>query len=152
MALDMDKRSKVINLSPWTISFTLPNSNGEIKIDANKATTINNGELVTMADNNDVMLCGTGNGSHARLYVDNPEFREYVGFENAEEKTKQQVLIAEECEKIMSLKTTSAFEKNLRDKVVLYHEKAIFTNYCKKNRFNDHEKIELLEKYTGIKY
>ena len=152
MALDMDKRSKVINLCPWMISFTLPNSNGEIKIDAHKSTTINNGELVTMADNNDVMLCGTGNGAHARLYVDNPELREYVGFENSEDKTRQLVLIPEECEKIMGLKTTSAFERNVQEKVVLHHEKAIFMDYCRKHKFNDHEKIELLERYTGLKY
>ena len=67
MALDMDKRSKVVNLCPWAITFILPNSGGEVRIEGNKSTTINNGELVTMKDNNNVMLCGTGDGNHARL-------------------------------------------------------------------------------------
>ena len=62
MALDLDKRSKVTNLCPWPITFTLPNSNGELRIEGHKSTTINNGELVTMKDNNNVMLCGTGDG------------------------------------------------------------------------------------------
>ena len=51
MALDLDKRSKVTNLCPWAITFTLPNSGGEVRIDGNKSTTINNGELVTMKCN-----------------------------------------------------------------------------------------------------
>ena len=151
MALDLDKRSKVTNLCPWPITFTLPNSNGELRIEGHKSTTINNGELVTMKDNNNVMLCGTGDGNHARLFVDNPEFREYVGFENKETNTKQFVLISEECEKICALKTDSVFQKHIQEKVLLEHEKAIFMDYCRKNNFNDYKRILFLEEYTGTK-
>ena len=150
MALDMDKRSKVTNLCPWAITFTLPNSGGEVRIEGNKSTTINNGELVTMKDNNNVMLCGTGDGNHARLFVDNPEFREYVGFDNSENKQKQFILIPEECEKICSLKTDSVFKKHVEKKVLLEHEKAIFMDYCKKSKFNDYNRIMFLEEYTGL--
>lgn len=151
MSLDLDKRSKVTNLCPWAVTFILPNSGGEVRIEGNKSTTINNGELVTMKDNNSVMLCGTGDGNHARLYVDNPEFREYVGFDNQEEKLKQFILIPEECEKICALKTDSSFKKRVEEKVVSEHEKAIFMNYCKKTKFNDYNKIVFLEEYTGLK-
>lgn len=151
MALDLDKRSKVTNLCPWPITFTLPNSNGELRIEGHKSTTINNGELVTMKDNNNVMLCGTGDGNHARLYVDNPEFREHVGFEDKQSNMKQFVLIPEECERICALKTDSAFQKNVREKVLLEHEKAIFMDYCKKSNFNDYKRVLFLEEYTGIK-
>lgn len=151
MALDMDKRSKVVNLCPWAISFVLPNSGGEVRIEGNKSTTINNGELVTMKDNNSVMLCGTGDGNHARLYVENPEFREYVGFDNPETKQTQFVLIPTECEKICNLKTDSTFKKHIEEKIILEHEKAIFMDYCKKNKYNDHSRIIFLEEYTGLK-
>lgn len=151
MNLDLDKRSKVINLCPWAITFVLPNSGGEVRIEGNKSTTINNGELVTMRDNNSVMLCGTGDGNHARLYVDNAEFREFVGFDNAETKQKQFILIPEECEKICALKTDSAFKKHVEEKIIFEHEKAIFVDYCKKSKFNDYSKIVFLEEYTGLK-
>ncbi len=151
MSLDLDKRSKVRNLCPWPITFVLPNSGGEVRIEGHKTTTLNNGELVTMNDNNSVMLCGTGNGNHARLYVDNPEFREYVGFDNAESKTKQFVLIPEECEKLCALKTDQAFKKNVEEKIVMEHEKAIFMDYCRTTHFNDYSKIKFLEEYTGFR-
>ena len=151
MALDLDKRSKVLNLCPWPITFSLPNSGGEIRIEGNHSTTINNGELVTMRDNNNVMLCGTGDGNHARLYVDNTEFREFVGFDNSVTKQKQFILINDECEKICSLKTDAAFKKNVEEKIVSEHEKAIIIDYCKKTKFNDYSKIVFLEEYTGLK-
>lgn len=81
MALDMDKRSRVINLCSWAVSFTLPNSKAEILLDGGKSTIINNSELVTLADNQDIMFYGTKDGNHARIYVDNKDFREYVGFD-----------------------------------------------------------------------
>lgn len=152
MALDMDKRSKVINLCPWAISFTLPNSGGEIFLEANNSTTINNSELVTLADNQNVMFCGTGDGNHARVYVDNSEYRKYVGFDDAEGKKVQFVLTTAECAKILELKTDSAFQKNIRDKILLQHEKEIFINYCRKNKLNDYNRILFLEEYTGIKF
>ena len=35
-SLDLDKRSTIVNLCPWNISFTLPISNANILIGANK--------------------------------------------------------------------------------------------------------------------
>lgn len=152
MSLDMDKRSKVVNLCPWAISFTLPNSNGEILLEANKTTTVNNEELVTLADNQNVLFCGTGGGDHARIYVDNAEYRLYVGFDDTESKKEQFVLTNEECAKILELKTDSAFQKHVKEKIVLNHEKEIFMNYCRKSKLNDYNRIQFLEGYTGIKF
>jgi len=150
--LDLDKRSKIINLCPWAVSFVLPNSNSEIILDANKTITINNGELVTLAENHNVMFWGTENGNHARIYVDNDEFRKYVGFDDPENKMTQFVLTNEECQKILDLKTDKPFEKNVKEKIVLEHEKAIFMEYCKKNKLNDYGRIQFLEEYTGKKF
>lgn len=152
MALDLDKRSKVVNLCPWSVSFTLPNSNGEILLDAYKSTTINNEELVTLADNQNVMFCGTGDGNHARIYVENANYREYVGFDNAEQKKVQFVLTTDECAKILELKTDATFQKHVKEKVVLTHEKETFLKYCKKNKLNDYNRIQFLEEHTGLKF
>jgi len=152
MSLDMDKRSKVVNLCPWAISFILPNSKAEVMLEDNKTTTINNAELVSLADNQNVMFCGTGNGSHSRVYVENEEYRKHVGFDDPENKVKQFVLNDEECEKILLLKTNSAFEKNVKEKVLFLHEKAKFVNYCRKNKLNDYGRIKFLEEYTNTKF
>lgn len=152
MALDMDKRSKIINLCSWTVSFTLPNSKAEILLESGKSTTINNAELVTLADNQDIMFYGTDNGNHARIYVDNKDFREYVGFDNIEEKRTQFILNDDEFQKIFDLKTDSAFEKNIKEKVVMNHEKHNIIEYAKKNKINDYNRIKFLEEYTGIKF
>lgn len=152
VVFDQDKRSKVYNLCPWPISFTLPNSGGIQWIDAYNSTTINNGELVTMADNNEGMLCGKGEGNHARLYVDNPEFRKYVGFDNPESKKVQFVLNDDECQKILDLKTDAAFKKNVEEKVLLNHEKHIFMDYCRKHGLNVYSRVKFIEEYTGLKF
>lgn len=152
MALDLDKRSKVINLCPWTISFTLPNSNAEVILDANKSTTINNAELETLAENHNIMFWGTDDGNHARVYVDNAEFRQHVGFDDVENKRIQFVLNDEACIKILELKTDSAFEKNIKEKAVMAHEKAMLLAYCRKAKLNDYNKIRFLEQYTGEKF
>jgi hypothetical protein len=152
MALDMDKRSKVTNLCSWPVSFKLPNSKGEIILDAGKSTTLNNTELVTLADNQDIMFYGTQNGNHARIYVDNKEFREYVGFDDVSSKTTQFVLNDEECQKILDLKQDSAFKRNIEEKVILNHEKHNIIAYARKVKYNDYNKIKILEDYTGIKY
>ena len=149
MALDLDKRSKVINLCPWTISFTLPNSNAEVILDANKSTTINNAELETLAENHNIMFWGTDDGNHARVFVDNAEFRQHVGFDDAGSKKVQFVLNDDVCSKMLELKTDSAFEKNIKDKVVMAHEKAIFLAYCRKVKLNDYNKIQFIERHTG---
>jgi hypothetical protein len=150
--LDMDKRSKVTNLCSWTVSFKLPNSKAEILLESGKSTTINNAELVSLADNQDIMFYGTGNGDHARVYVDNKDFREYVGFDNVEEKRVQFVLTNDECQKIFDLKTDSVFEKHIKEKVIMNHEKHNIMAYARKVKLNDYGRIKFLEEYTGLKF
>jgi tRNA G10 N-methylase Trm11 len=150
--LDLDKRSKVINLCPWGVSFTLPNSGAELILDGNKTTTIHNAELVSLADNQNVMFWGTNYGDHARIYVDNAEYRKHVGFDDDENKKTQLVLTDEVMNKIIELKSDTAFKKNVTDKVIMPHEKAIFIEYCRKVKFNDHNKINFIEEYTGEKF
>lgn len=152
MALDLDKRSKVINLCPWAVSFTLPNSKAEVMLDGGKSTTINNGELVTLADNQDVMFYGTSAGDHARIYVDSKEFREYVGFDNPEIKKTQYILTDEEFQKLFELKQETAFERNVKEKVIMNHEKNNIMEYARKTKVNDLSKVRFLEDFTGVKF
>lgn len=152
MSLDMDKRSKVINLCNWTVSFTLPNSHAEVILGSKKTTTLNNSELVSLCENQDVMFFGTDRGDHARIYIDNDELRQHVGFDDAESKRVQFVLTDDECKKIFEIKTDSVFEKHVAEKVVMYHEKDILMNYARKTKYNNYNRIRFLEEYTDIKF
>jgi hypothetical protein len=150
--LDLDKRSKIINLCSWTVSFTLPISKAEIILEGGKSTNINNSELVTLADNQDIMFYGLKDGDHARVYVDNKDFREHVGFDNAESKKTQFVLTNDECQKIFDLKTDTTFEKHVKEKVVLSHEKHNIMAYARKIKQNDYGRIKFLEEYTELTF
>lgn len=150
--LDMDKRSSIRNLCPWTISFTLPISNASVVLGANKKTSINNQELVSLIENANVMFAGTGEGNHARIYVENEDLRVYVGYDNPDNKTKQFILSDEECQRILDYKTLGTFKKHLEECVVAKHEKAKIIEYARKIKLNDFEKITELEKYTNIKF
>jgi len=151
-SLDLDKRSTIVNLCPWNISFTLPISNANILIGANKKSSINNQELVVLCENQNVMFAGTGNGNHARIYIENPELRKYIGFDSEDDKQKQFILTEEECQKIFDYKTISTFQKHLEEDVVSNHEKAIIMNYARKIKLNDYERITVLESHCGMKF
>lgn len=150
--LDMDKRSSIKNLCPWTVSFTLPISNANILLGANKKTSVNNAELVSLIENGNPMFVGTGEGNHARVYVENAELRQYVGYDDEESKKKQFVLNDEECERILAYKTFSTFKKHIEDDVIANHEKAKIIEYARKIKLNDYEKIRFLEEHTGINF
>lgn len=152
MALDMDKRSKVVNLCNWSVSFTLPNSNSDILLGARQSTTLNNAELVSLADNQNIMFYGSESGDHARVWVENPEYREYVGFDDPEKKKRQFVLNDEECQKIFDLKQDAAFQKHIKEKVVMSHEKDIIMAYARKIKCDSYNKIKFLEEYTGLTF
>ena len=123
MSLDLQKRSSIKNLCPWTVSFTLPISNAGVLLGANKKTSINNEELVALCENSNTMFAGTGNGNHARIYIENADLRKYVGFDSEDGKELQFVLTDEECQKILDYKTIQTFNKHLEDKVISNHEK-----------------------------
>jgi len=152
MNIDMDKRSFIRNLCNWTVSFSLPISGGSILLGAGKKTSVNNGELVTLIENQNVMFAGTGNGDHARIFVENDALRKYVGYDSEDGKTKQFVLDDEECQKILDYKTVSTVEKHLKKKVVMKHEKDIIMRYARKMKLNDYDKIQVLSKHCGMSF
>lgn len=149
--LDLEKRSSIKNLCPWTVSFTLPISGASVLLGADKKTSVNNQELVTLCENSNVMFTGIGNGNHARIYIENEELRKYVGYDS-DDGVKQFILTDEECQRILDYKTLSTFKKHLEDEVVANHEKAKIMKYARKIKINDYEKIMILEEFCNIKF
>lgn len=151
MQIDKNARSSVKNLCPWTVAFTLPISKTGIILGAKKKTLINNEELIIIMENGNPIFAGTGNGNHARVFVDNDDIRKYVGYDSDDGK-KQFILIDEECQRILDYKTFATFKKHVEDEIIANHEKANIINYARKIKLNDYEKISFLEQHCGIKF
>ena len=148
----MQKRSSIKNLCPWVISFTLPISNANILLGAEKKTSINNEELVALMENGNPMFVGTGNGNHARIIVENEELLKYVGWISEDGKEKPFVLTDDECQKILDYKTISTFKKHLEEDIVANHEKAKIVEYARKIKLNNYDFIVTLEEHCGIPF
>lgn len=150
--VDFDKRSFVKNLCSWAISFRLPNSKADAYLEPNQKLAFNNGDLVTLIENGNVLFCGTGSGNHARLYIENEDLRKYVGFESEDGKEKQFILDDNACQKILDYKTSKAFKEHINSEVIAKHEKNKIMEYARKIKLNDFEKIDFLEEYTKLKF
>lgn len=151
-SIDLDKRSMVKNLCPWPVSFTLSNTNATVFLKANEKQSLNNADIITLIENGNTMFVGTGNGNHARVYVENPDLRIYVGYDSEDGKEKQFILTDEECQRILDYKTVGTFKKHLEECVVANHEKAKIIDYARKIKLNNYEYITILESHCGIPF
>ncbi len=152
MSINLNDKSKVRNLCPWAISWGRQNTDGDEFIKANQVVYIVNSEIETQVQNGNTFFIGTGNGDHARAYIENPEMREYLGFDNPSEKCIQLILNDEKCKQIFEYKTFTTFKKHIEEEVVTNQEKAMIVNYAKKMKINDYDKIQFLADYCGIPF
>jgi len=153
MAIDMNSRSKVRNLCDWPVSSVWYSMDGDEFIKANQTVYIPNMEIETQVQNKNLFLSGTdGIGSHARCYIENPEMREHLGFDNKEEKRIQLILTDEKCKEIFDYKTFSTFKKHVTENIITNQEKSKIVNYAKKNKINDYDKIQFLSEFTGLPF
>lgn len=151
--VNLDSRSMVRNLCSWDLYFNNINYPGDVVIKANATLSILNSEIASQCSNNNIFFVGTdGQGSHARVYVENPELRIYVGFDSEDGKRKQNILTDEKCKNILELKTQKAFEKRVQEEIITDPEKEKILSYAKKIKINDYGKISFLEEYTGKKF
>jgi len=150
--VNMNDKSKVKNLASWNVSWERINSPGDELIKANGTIYISNSEIETQIQNGNRYFIGTGNGNHARVYIENPEFREYLGFDNKEEKITQFILDEERCKQIFDYKTLVTFKKHLEDDIITNQEKSTIINYARKIKLNDYEKIQALQDHCEITF
>lgn len=148
----MDKKVEVKNLCDWDLYFDRIETNGSVRIPRNGKTRLSRAEIQAQVYDNNVMFVGVdGEGSHARIFVEDKDTRVLLGFEEKDGK-EQQVLNPETVEKLLSYKTQSAFEKNVKAKVKTQAEKNFLIEEAKRQELNDYEKINYIEKYTGYKF
>jgi len=153
MAIDMNSRSKVKNLCDWNVSWERFSMEGDEFIKANQTVYIPNMEIETQVQNNNLFFSGNDNlGSHARVYIENAEMREHLGFDNKEEKRVQLILNDEKCKELFDYKTFSVFKKHVIENIITNQEKSKIVSYAKKNKINNYEQIQFLIEHTGLSF
>lgn len=151
--LNMNDKSKVVNLCEYPVSWERITQSGDEYIKSNGSVYITNSEIETQKENGNKFLAGTdGIGSHALVYIENPELREHLSFDNKEEKRVQLIIDDEKCKYILDLKTFSSFKKNVESNIKEVHEKKKIIEVAKKLKINDYDKIKFLEDYCGISF
>lgn len=151
--LDMDKKIEVKNLCDWDLYFDRIETNGSVRIPKNGKIRLSRAEIQAQVYDNNVMFSGTdGEGSHARIYVDDKDTRVLLTFEEDDDKSKQSVLNEEVVEQLLEYKTQKAFEKNVKEKVKTQAEKNFLVEESKRQKLNDYEKINFIEEYSGFKF
>jgi len=149
---NMDSYSTVHNLCDNDIYFSLTQG-GDVKLIKNGYRDMLNRDIVSLCNNSNIFFVGTdGRGANARIYIQNPDLRVYVGFDSQDGKYSQQVLTDEMCQIILDSKNQKQFEKTVKEKIISYHEKIHIINYARKVKLDSFDRISFLEEYCGKKF
>ncbi len=149
----MDEKVLIKNLCNWDLFIKRILKNGDVKIAANKTVKLTREEIEAQVNNGNNLFTGTdGMGSNPRIYIEDRDLRVHLDFESEDGEVKQEILTAEEIERIINLKTFNSFKDNIEKKVVTENQKHLLLNVSKKNKLNDFEKIKFIEEYTGLKF
>lgn len=151
MSLNMDEKISVRNLCEWTVSFKRLDVTGDVLINANTTVRLPRGEVYSQVQSGNNLFTGTdGVGSHARIYIEDKDTRVDLDFEDADGKNPQLIVDDNKIKELFAIKTKSAFEKAVRASVITNAEKAKLAVSVKKFNFNELDKAQFIQEYTGM--
>ena len=151
MSLNMDEKISVRNLCEWTVSFKRQDVVGDVLINANTTMRLPRGEVISQVQSGNNLFSGTdGVGSHARIYIEDKATRVELDFEDEEGKKPQLIVDDNKIKELFTIKTKNAFEKAVKEAVVTNAEKAKLAGGVKKFKFNEFDKIQFIQEYTGM--
>lgn len=149
---DLDKKVLVKNLAPWSVYLPCLTSSGDISIQASSSARIKRDEIIEQANANIKLFTGIdGNGSHATLYIEDADTREYVEFDSPDGDYKQQVMSDELVKEMFAITTDRAFEKAVKETVITRAEKAFMLSAIERLKLNDYRKIKFCQEYCKFK-
>ena len=147
--LNLDERVTVRNLAGWKVSFMRKHDGeGDIKITQGGQQRLSRNEIQAQINDGNTLFVGTGDGSHATLYIEDAATRKWVGFED--ENRPQLVFTDDLVDKLFSMSQTE-FETNLPIYISTRAEKFALIEAIRRLGFNDHRKIVFAENHTGFK-
>ena len=150
--LNLEQKVTVRNIAGWTTGFRRIETVGDVTIPAEGTTRLSRSEIIAQIQSGNRLFLGVDErGSHASLFVDDKPTRIEVEFDSEDGSTTQAVLTTEAVKKLFDYKTIKNFETKLSELVVTRAEKYALIQIIKKEKLNDHEKIRIVENYTGYK-
>ena len=150
--LNMDQKVTVRNLAGWTVGFRRIETQGDVTIPKEGTVRLSRSEIIAQIQSGNRLFIGIDDrGSHATLYIEDEPTRLEVEFDSKEEKCTQLILNSDLVKKLFDYKIMKTFEDKLHEYVVTRAEKFAITQIIKKLKLNDHEKIRIIENYTGYK-
>lgn len=150
--LNMDQKVTVRNLAGWTVGFRRIETQGDVTIPKEGTVRLSRSEIIAQIQSGNRLFIGIDDrGSHATLYIEDEPTRLEVEFDSKEEKRTQLILNSDLVKKLFDYKTMKTFEDKLHEYVVTRAEKFAITQIIKKLKLNDHERIRMIENYTGYK-
>lgn len=141
--INMNDKSKLKNVRGCDVGWYKTTSSGETNIATGKTALVRNEEIVDQVENDNVFLCGTGNGNHASVIIENEDLRKYLGFEN------QIILTEKVCKMILAEADSVEFKVLLDNHVIMKHEKNTLLNYAIKNKFDSISRLELIRSHLS---
>lgn len=149
--LNLEQKVTVRSIAPWTTGFQRVETIGDVTIPANGSVRLSRSEIIAQVQNGNVLFTGVDSrGSHATLYIEDEPTRIEVDFDIKEEKITQKVITVDAVKKLFEYKTMKTFEEKLKELVLTRAEKHAIANIIRKEKINDHEKVRVVENYTGV--
>lgn len=150
--LNMEQKVTVRSIAGWPTGFRRIETQGDVTIPQEGTVRLPRSEIISQIQNGNRLFTGIDSrGSHATLYVEDKATRLEVEFDSEAEKRTQSIISTDIVQKLFSYKTIKTFEEKLKEIVVTRAEKYALTQIIKKLKLNDHEKIRIVEDYTGYK-
>lgn len=150
--LNMEQKVTVRSIAGWPTGFRRIETQGDVTIPQEGTVRLPRSEIISQIQNGNRLFTGIDSrGSHATLYVEDKATRLEVEFDSESEKRTQSIISTDIVQKLFSYKTIKTFEEKLKEIVVTRAEKYALTQIIKKLKLNDHEKIRIVENYTGYK-
>lgn len=150
--LNMEQKVTVRSIAGWPTGFRRIETQGDVTIPQEGTVRLPRSEIISQIQNGNRLFTGIDSrGSHATLYVEDKATRLEVEFDSEAEKRTQSIISTDIVQKLFSYKTIKTFEEKLKEIVVTRAEKYALTQIIKKLKLNDHEKIRIVENYTGYK-
>ena len=147
--LNLDEKVTVKNLAGWKVSFMRKHDGeGAIKITQGGQQLLSRNEIQAQINDGNTLFIGSGNGSHATIYIEDADTRKWVGFED--ENNPQMVFTDELVGKLFNM-NQSEFETNLPIYISTRAEKFALIEAIRRLGFNDYRKIMFAEQHTGFK-
>jgi len=143
MKLNMDEKITIKNIANWMVGFNKIESIGEVNIKPNGSIRVTRAEVISQFENGNKLICGTGNGEHATIFIDDKATRDYL-------EHKGNLINKDFVKKIFDIQGIGDFSNTIKNAFVTRAEKILLINIIRECKFNDFNKVRECEIHCGI--